>query len=147
MAGAVNVSLEGIGGLITGIGSAAKDIRAAITGKSVIDPAAQAELEKKVLELENKAQEIQNSVAIAQANIAMEEAKSTKLFIAGARPAILWICGIVVLYTYIVSPILKACGVPVPDMAMSDLWPVVTGMLGLGTMRTYEKSKGVVGTH
>lgn len=147
MAGAVNVSLEGIGGLITGIGSAAKDIRAAITGKSIVDQAKQAEIELKLLELENKAKETETSIALAQANIAMEEAKSAKLFISGARPAILWICGIVVLYTYVVSPILKACGINVPDMAMSDLWPVVTGMLGLGTMRTFEKSKGVVSTH
>jgi hypothetical protein len=48
MAGDLKIDTAGIGGLISGIGSAAKDIRAAITGKSVIDPAAQAELEMKL---------------------------------------------------------------------------------------------------
>ena len=147
MPGDVKIDTAGIGGLIAGIGTAAKDIRAAITGKAIIDPAKQAEIEMKVLELEQKAKEAENAVAIAQANIALEEAKSSKLFISGARPFILWICGSVVLYTYVVAPILKACGVALPDMAMSDLWPVITGMLGLGTMRTFEKSKGVVSNH
>jgi hypothetical protein len=147
MAGDLKLDFNGIGGLITGIGSAAKDIRAAITGKSVLDPNAQAELEMKVLDLENKAQEIANSVAIAQTEVNKVEAASSNFFIAGARPAILWIGGLVILYAYVISPILLACGVKAPDMNLGDLWPVITGILGLGTMRSFEKAKGVVGNH
>lgn len=139
--------VAGITGAMGGLGTLAKDIRTAITGKEPISADKAAEIALKVQELETKALEVETSIALAQANIALEEAKSAKLFISGARPFILWICGSVVLYTYVVSPILKACGVNVPDMAMSDLWPVITGMLGLGTMRSFEKAKGVVGSH
>jgi hypothetical protein len=140
-------NLKGIGELATGLASGFKTVFETVRGKSVLTAEQEADLQMKLAELAQKAQEAENTIALAQANIALEEAKSAKLFISGARPFILWICGSVVLYTYVVSPILKACGVGVPDMAMSDLWPVITGMLGLGAYRTYEKSKGVVGTH
>jgi hypothetical protein len=34
-------------------------------------------------------------------------------------------------------------GVEVPLIALSEMMPVLMGMLGLGAMRTFEKTKGV----
>ena len=134
----IGIDVSGIGSLMSGAGSLAKDIRSAITGH--ISPEKKAELEAKALELESQAM-------IAQAEILKAEAASPNLFIAGARPAILWIGALVILYSYIIAPVLSTFGVPVPDIQLGDLWPVITGILGLGTMRTYEKAQGVVGTH
>ncbi len=52
-----------------------------------------------------------------------------------------------ILYSYVIAPVLTTFGVPSPDIQLGDLWPVITGILGLGTMRTYEKAQGVVGKH
>lgn len=34
-------------------------------------------------------------------------------------------------------------GVEIPLIALSEMMPVLMGMLGLGAMRTFEKTKGV----
>ena len=134
------IDIKDIGGAVSSIGTVAKDLRAAITGKSVIDPAAQAAIEQATLAIEAE-------VAKAQLSVNAVEAANPKLFIAGARPAILWIGALVILYSYIIAPVLKTFGAPVPDIQLGDLWPVITGILGLGTMRSYEKAQGVVGKH
>ena len=132
------VDFTGIGSIMTGAGSLAKDIRAAITGD--ISAEKKAELEAKALELESQAM-------LAQAEILKAEATSTNLFIAGARPAILWIGALVILYSYVIAPVLVTFGVPSPDIQLGDLWPVITGILGLSGYRTYEKAQGVVNKH
>jgi hypothetical protein len=132
------VDFTGIGSIMTGAGILAKDIRTAITGD--ISAEKKAELEAKALELESQAM-------LAQAEILKAEATSPNLFIAGARPAILWIGALVILYSYVISPVLVTFGVPSPDIQLGDLWPVITGILGLGTMRSYEKVNGVVSRH
>lgn len=155
-----NVSMEGIGGLIAGIGSAAKDIRAAITGKSVIDPDKQAEIELKLLELENKAKETETSVALAQAEINKVEAASTNPFVSGWRPFLGWVLSVcagvyflprfvlgmsawtVLAFKVITSN--PADGLPVlPDMGFGDLLSLLGGILGLSLIRMNEKVKGV----
>ena len=136
--GLVNIDTAGIGSLISGVGSAAKDIRAAITGKSIIDPAAEAALEEKLAELEGKA-------ADAQSAVNQIEAASPKLFIAGWRPAVGWICACALALNYLVFPFLKLFGLVPPPIAMQDLIGILLGMLGLGTQRTIEKVKGAEG--
>lgn len=134
----VKLDLKGIGELVTGAGTLAKDIRSAITGE--ISPEKKAELETKALELE--AATMQAQMAINQ-----EEAKSSNIFISGARPMIMWVGCFIILFEYIIAPLLRTFGAPVPVIEMGDLWPVITGLLGLGGMRTYEKAKDVVHKH
>ncbi len=129
---------EAVGSVLSGLGELALKLRSAITGK--IDPRLEAELNQKLLELEATGQ-------AAQAKINEIEAASPKLFIAGARPAILWICALVLFYTYIAFPLLKAAGVALPEISIGELWPLMTGLLGLGGLRTYEKIRGVTGNH
>lgn len=88
------------------------------------------------------------SIATAQAETNKVEASSTRLFVAGWRPFVGWICGLAVGFKFIGGPALfmiaQALGHPVelPVIETSELWPLLLGMLGLGGLRTVEKVKG-----
>lgn len=89
----------------------------------------------------------------AQAAVNAEEAKSTNLFVSGWRPFLGWVFGSSFAWVFVVQPILtfvlKAFGHPVelPTLDLSQMTPMVTGMLGLAGMRTYEKIQGAQGNH
>ena len=78
----------------------------------------------------------------AQIEVNKVEAAHRSLFVAGWRPAIGWICGLALLYSTIVSPIL-GIWFTVPAVDTSLLTTVLMGMLGLGTLRTVEKIQKV----
>ena len=88
-------------------------------------------------------------VDLAKMAINREEAKSRNIFIAGWRPFIGWTCGIALAWTYVGTPILQfilaQTGhlIDLPSLDMSQMMPVLLGMLGLGGLRTFEKFKGV----
>lgn len=77
------------------------------------------------------------------------EAASSRLFVSGWRPFVGWTCGAAFCWSFVVGPIaafiLTACGhpVPTPTLAMSEITPVLLGMLGLAGMRSYERVQGV----
>jgi len=128
------------------VGSTIKDIREAITGEKIKDPVKLAEIDLKLKMLEN-------SLVKGQIEVNKEEAKSTNWFVAGARPFILWVGGVGLAYNFIVSPLLawgcELAGLSVtpPTTDMTMLFNLVTAILGLGGMRTYEKLKGVSNNH
>ena len=134
----IGIDLKGIGEIFSGAGKFAGDMRQAITG----DISA----EKKA-ELELKMQEFEAAAANAQAEINKVEASSASFFVAGWRPAFGWLGVTIVAMIYLINPILKAVGVPIVEADMSGLWPVITGILGLSGMRTYEKASGKAGNH
>ena len=86
-----------------------------------------------------------------QTAINLEEAKSANMFIAGGRPFIIWICGFAFGINYIVGPLgvfiasLFGKTVVFPVLALSEMMPVLLGVLGLGAYRTFEKVKDVEG--
>ena len=72
------------------------------------------------------------------------------IFVAGWRPAIGWTCALAFFWRFVGYPVsatvLAAVGAPVtlPEITgWGDLNSVLMGMLGLGLMRSYEKSAGV----
>ncbi|HSW65347.1 MAG TPA: 3TM-type holin [Dissulfurispiraceae bacterium] len=140
----IGIDIKGAGEILKGAGSFAKDIRSAITGE--ISPEKKAELEAKALELEAQAMQ-------AQAEINKVEAASTNWFIAGARPAIMWICAAGLFYGTIGKPFIEFVARvfgyqgTFPEIDQATLQTTMFGMLGLGTMRTYEKAKGVTNNH
>jgi hypothetical protein len=141
MAGLVNIDTAGIGNLISGIGSAAKDIRAAITGKSVIDPTAQAALDEKLAEIEAQSRAAQSAVNAA-------EAASPSTFVSGWRPFIGWVSGLGFAYVVLLRPLLVGIfKISFPDIDSSMVITVLGGILGLGTMRTVEKLGNAQGNH
>jgi len=95
---------------------------------------------------EKHAQEL----ALSQIEVNKAEAASGSLFKGGWRPFIGWVCGVAFAYHFILQPILifgtTAAGVslpPLPEFDMSQMMPVLLGMLGLGGLRTYEKKSGI----
>jgi hypothetical protein len=85
--------------------------------------------------------------AQAQANI--EQAKHPSLFVAGARPAIMWICALGLLTNFFIMPIAEwavaiwSPGIELPSLQTEELMSLVLALLGLGGFRSFEKSKGV----
>ena len=88
-------------------------------------------------------------VDFAQLGINKVEAAHRSMFVAGWRPFIGWTCGVALMYTYVLQPILvfglAQAGylVELPRMDLGELMPVLMGMLGLGGLRSWEKVKGV----
>ena len=85
---------------------------------------------------------------IAQLEINAREATHPSVFVAGWRPAFGWCGALGFLYATIGQPTLawlaaiKGWPTP-PELNLDLLWVVVTGMLGIGGLRTFEKSKGL----
>ena len=131
--------LSGLGAILAAGGDMAVKIRTAVTGQ---DPAQ----ELKKLEDELNAVQAQDA---GQNAVNLEEAKSANLFVSGWRPAVGWACTLGLVWDVIVHPMATwACAVwfptvVVPMIDSSVIVPMLMGMLGLGTMRTVEKIRGV----
>lgn len=112
------------GGGGSDLGTFAKDIREAIKGKE-IDPAKALEL----IKVQNEVNKI--------------EAQHRSIFVAGWRPFIGWVCGVALLYNFILRDIISwVCPEQIPPaLQMDHLITILLGMLGLGGLRTYEKLK------
>jgi len=82
------------------------------------------------------------SLLVGQMEINKIEATHKSIFVSGWRPAIGWICGAGLAYNTILSPFLSIW-LDVPPVDSALLTSVLMGMLGLGAMRTVEKTKGV----
>jgi len=86
-----------------------------------------------------------------QLDINKEQAKHSSIFVAGARPFIMWVCGSALLWQFLLEPMatwgLLAFSVrdipPFPKLDIAPLMTLLLGMLGLGGLRTYEKRLGV----
>ena len=88
-------------------------------------------------------------IDLAQLEINKQEAAHRSIFVAGWRPFIGWSCGIAMCYAYIIQPItvfiLAQTGnlVSLPTLDLSEMMPVLLGMLGLGGLRSFEKYKKI----
>ena len=89
-------------------------------------------------------------LALAQVQVNLAEAKSGSVFKGGWRPFVGWVCGIALLYHFILTPCIlfgvALSGIDIPQLPafdMSSLLTVLMGMLGLGGLRTFEKTKKV----
>jgi hypothetical protein len=109
------------------------------------DPAKKAEAEAQFMLL---MQEQDFKKVLGQLEVNAAEAAHPSIFVAGWRPFIGWCCGLGFLWASIGHPIVGwialARGWPVPPAIDTEvLLYVLGGMLGLGTLRSFEKSKGV----
>jgi len=89
-------------------------------------------------------------LAKGQLAINAEEAKSRNVFVSGWRPFVGWSCGLALFAHFLVFPTADVVtaymgveAVAYPSFDMDSLMTVLLGMLGLGGMRSYEKSKGL----
>jgi len=101
---------------------------------------------KTKLNAELKTQLVSLDLAQAQANI--EQAKHPSIFIAGARPAIMWICAFGLGWQFVFLPVaiwymtISGQAVILPDIETEGLMSLTLALLGLGGMRTFEKKNG-----
>lgn len=80
---------------------------------------------------------------IAQTAVNVAEAKSGNLFVAGWRPAIGWVGAIALFYQFIVYQLLlwlPNIEAP-PHIESGELYTIITGMLGIAGMRSFDKLK------
>jgi hypothetical protein len=125
-------------------------------GKSLIDrffpdPASKAAAQLELLkmqesgDLQRLAMETDLSKLQIQTNV--EEAKSTNWWVAGWRPFVGWVCGAGLAYVAVIEPVARFIAQvwfhytgAFPAIDTSLTMQVLLGMIGLGAMRTVEKS-------
>jgi hypothetical protein len=91
-----------------------------------------------------------NALAKEQAKANTEAAKHPSMFVAGARPAIMWVCAIGLFVNFFILPILTwfthlfAPEINMPNFVDTGELIALTGaLLGMSGIRGYEKVKGV----
>lgn len=77
------------------------------------------------------------------------QASNPSVFVSGARPFIMWVCGIACAWNWIgISIASTVCAfmhysISLKPADTSEMMPMLTALLGLGAYRTVEKIKGV----
>ena len=89
------------------------------------------------------------SLDLSQAQANIEQSKHSSIFVAGARPAIMWICALGLFFHFIIFPLAEwVITIWYPDLFLPSLdtdqiLGLTVSLLGLGGMRSWEKSKGI----
>jgi len=101
-------------------------------------------------EIATMAQRHAQEQVLAQLEVNKQEASHRNLWVAGWRPFVGWTCGAAMAWHFILLPvtlfITSFVGFEIPQLPafdMDSLMTVLLGMLGLGGLRTFEKSKGL----
>ena len=131
----------GIGTVIESVGKIASDL---VT------------TDKERIELALREKEIDQRTDLAQIEVNKTEAASASVFVAGWRPAIGWVGVASMAYQFLLYPLLtwgwaiaQASGVlpstmqPPPMLDTDALWVILSGILGIAGMRSFDKSRGV----
>ena len=85
---------------------------------------------------------------LSQIEVNREEAKHDSVFVAGWRPAVGWFCALGVGYQFLIRPLAQGfltigdASFKMPGIETADLLYLLGGLLGIGTLRTFEKLKG-----
>jgi len=107
------------------------------------------ERERLAYEISTLAERQAHEQVMSQLEVNKTEAAHKSLYVAGARPFILWTCGVSMAFNYVGVPLVEMitvlAGNPIvlEPLNLEVMMPVLLGMLGLGGMRTYEKRHGV----
>jgi len=123
------------------------------------DPVKRAEEMRKLNELKQKGDlaELNAHVQLmlGQLKVNAAEASHKSIFVAGWRPFIGWCGGVALAYQFVLYPLLMwgwaiaqakgivPTGIEAPPVLNTGaLFSVITGMLGIGAMRSYDKRNG-----
>lgn len=124
-----------------------------LIGKFIPDKQKAAEMQLELARMQQdgelKALDADLQVALAQAATNQAEAASSCAFRGSWRPAVGWVCVVALAYQFLLQPLLAwgstMAEIPVPPtLELGDLIMILTGMLGLGGFRTYERVKGAI---
>lgn len=119
-----------------------------VVSEVVVDKDKRNEINLKLQELVDKSDERYHEQLMGQIAVNTEEAKHASIFVAGWRPFIGWVGGVGLAYSFVFAPFIEFIArlfgysgvMPEPDAA--QLLTLVLSMLGVGAMRSYDKSKG-----
>jgi hypothetical protein len=123
-----------------------------IVEKAIPDPQAQADAKLRVMELAQKGElavlDADLKLAMGQLEVNKVEA-GTDMYRGGWRPAVGWTCVFGLAYQFVLQPLLPwvvalfgGTVPPLPAIDNETLMVLLTGMLGLGGLRTFERVKG-----
>lgn len=135
----------GLGDVLGGIFSPIKDI----VSEVVVDKDKRDQINLELARLEDEAQARLDNLQNNQIEVNKVEAASGSVFVAGWRPFVGWVGGAGLAYSAILQPIAswtaRIAGYTGEFPAIDNqlLLYILGGMLGIGTMRTVEKIKGV----
>lgn len=100
-------------------------------------------------EIATMAEKQAHEIALAQIEVNKIEAGGN-WFQSSWRPLVGWVCATAFAWHFVCQPllifVLSYLGAPMPDLPefdMASLLTVLGGLLGLGSLRTFEKFKGV----
>lgn len=124
----------------------------AIIERIIPDPAQAADAKLRALELAQKGElaalDAEMRLALGQLEVNKAEA-ATDTFRGGWRPACGWTCAFGLAYTFLLRPLLPWVAAvfgadvpPLPEIDTDTLMVLLTGMLGLGGLRSFERIKG-----
>jgi hypothetical protein len=126
---------------------------AKVIDKLIPDPQAKAQAQLDLLKLQQagefKELDADLALKLEQIKVNAIEAQSPDFFRGGWRPFVGWVCGTGLAVQFLVAPVatwaaaLLGHAVAFPSLDMGTLLTLLGGLLGLGTMRTAEKFKGV----
>lgn len=124
------------------------DMVGGLVSEVVVDKDKKREIQLELEKLKGEADERFHKELIAQTEINKQEAAHASIFVAGWRPFIGWTGGVGLAYSFVAAPFIefvaRANGyvgeMPLPDS--SQLLALVTAMLGVGAMRSFDKVKG-----
>jgi hypothetical protein len=133
--------------------SAALDIGGKLIDRLWPDPAQKDAAKLELLKMTQTGELAQltadTDIAKAQNAVNAAEAANPNLFVSGWRPAVGWVCALGLLSQFIFRPFAMFLSqwfgriVDYPSLDMGTLLTLLAGMLGLGSMRMYEKLNGV----
>lgn len=124
------------------------------TGGSLIDELYTTPEER--MESERKFIEALQAMDLAQMEVNKQEAQNPNWFVSAWRPAVGWVCvggfawhaillpvmnSLLIYYTHFTGQSIDTSALP--TMEMATIMPVLLGMLGMGSFRTFEKTRGV----
>lgn len=117
-----------------------------VAGELIVDKDKKAQLQADLVRLElemtDKAEQRLHEQLIAQTDINKTEAAHRSVFVAGWRPAVGWVSAAGLAAQAIVMPVLSMFGLPLPDLDTELLILTMSGILGVGAMRSYDKKQG-----
>ena len=93
-------------------------------------------------ELATMADKLAHEQRLAQIKVNEADAKGN-WFQSSWRPLTAYVCLSGFVINYLVSPLASPFGVVIPQVDVSMMLPILTGMLGLAGLRSYERTKGV----
>jgi len=101
-------------------------------------------------EIATMAEKQAHEANMVQAETNQAEAQHRSVWVAGWRPFIGWVCGVALAWHFVLSPVIIFLAAwfsvtlpALPVFDMGSLMTVLMGMLGLGGLRTFEKTKGL----